>query len=141
MANYQGIVRTNYFKIKDEERFKEICSDLISEDNIIVEVSELNGNQYGFIGSYAPIDYCIEYNDEICEEYDITKFFKQMQEIISEDDAMILTEVGNEKLRYLVGSCVIVTANDINWIDLESTAIKTTQNMLSNSNWSTRNSY
>lgn len=141
MANYLGMTRTNYFKIKDEARFREICNNLVAEDDIEVEVSQLNGDQYGFIGSYSPIDYCTAYGDDMYEDYDMTSFYKQIQEVISDGDAMIMTEVGHEKLRYLVGNCVIVTANDIKWFDLESTAIRTAQGMLDNMSWSTRNSY
>lgn len=138
MANYCGMTRTNYFKIKDEAKFRKICEGLCGEDNIDVEVTEKDGQLYGFIGSYSSIDYCVD--EEDCD-YDWDSFVKQIQEVIADDDAMLMTEIGNEKLRYLVGICTIITSKEVRYVDLETTSFQEAKQMLNNEHWTTKNVY
>jgi len=138
MANYEGMVRTNYFRIKGEKEFMEAVAGLTGECEIETSVEIRDGKLYGWFGSYSYISYCAD--EDECD-YDMDAFFKKMQDVIAEDDAMILTEVGNEKLRYLVGSCIIVTSKDIMYVDIEQVGIATAREMLGNSEWDTQNSY
>ena len=136
MANYCGMTRTNYFKIKDEAKFRKICEGLCGEDGIDVEVTEKDGQLYGFIGSYSSIDYCVDEDDE-----DWDSFVKQIQEVIADDDAMLMTEIGNEKLRYLVGICTIITSKEVRYVDLETIGFQEAKQMLNNEHWTTKNVY
>lgn len=38
MANYEGMMRTNYFKVDDVDAFRELTEKLSAEANIEVEV-------------------------------------------------------------------------------------------------------
>ena len=106
------------------------------KDNIDVEVTEKDGQLYGFIGSYSSIDYCVDEDDE-----DWDSFVKQIQEVIADDDAMLMTEIGNEKLRYLVGICTIITSKEVRYVDLETTSFQEAKQMLNNEHWTTKNVY
>ena len=108
MANYYGMVRTNYFGVKDEKKFKELTDNLIAEDNILIEQ---NSEGKWSIASYSSIDYCLEVDN--CEDYDLDAFFESMKECIADGDAMIWTEIGNEKLRYFVAYSIIVTSEEV----------------------------
>lgn len=133
MANYMGMMRTNYFKVKDVEAFNELTNKLSAEDNITVEVTDENTC---FIGCYSPIDYIDENND-----YNIDEFYNKLSKLIADDDAAIFIEIGHEKLRYLIGLVVIVTTNDVKYLDLSNIAIETAKNMLNNPNWTTKLNY
>lgn len=56
----------------------------------------------------------------------------EIQSILSEDSALILTEVGYEKLRYVGGGALVATSNDSKYISLESEADKLAKKMLEN---------
>lgn len=43
---------------------------------------------------------------------------------------MILMEVGNEKLRYVVGLVTIVTNKEIRFVNMEDVALKTVKSMI-----------
>ena len=72
------------------------------------------------IASYACIDYCV--NEDDCD-YDLDTFFESMKECIADDDAMIWTEIGNEKLRYFIAYSVIVTSKDVKYVNLRDKAL------------------
>ena len=118
MANYYGMVRTNYFGVKDEKKFKELTDNLIAEDNILIEQ---NSEGKWSIASYSSIDYCLEVDN--CEDYDLDAFFESMKECIADGDAMIWTEIGNEKLRYFVAYSIIVTSEEVMGINLKESSL------------------
>lgn len=132
MANYCAITRTNYFHVTDMEAFDRLTDHLVSEDNIEVEV---NGDEC-YIGCYSSLDF--ETEDE---DYDINEFYSQLSKIIKEGDAAIFTEIGNEKLRYLCGYCIIVTHDNVACVDLTDVAIQKAREMLKNPNWDTKMDY
>ena len=131
MANYYGKVRTNYFSVKDEEKFKELTDKLTAEDEILVEK---NSKGKWSIASHASIDYCKD--EEDCD-YDLDVFLKGIQECIADDDAMIWTEIGNEKLRYFVAYSIVVTSKEIKCVNLEEIALNTASEMLGKDNFKT----
>ena len=139
MANYCGKVRTNYFGVKDKEKFKELTSNLESEDNILIEQ---NKEGKWSIASYASIDYLLNYSEdkEDCE-YDLDAFFESMKECIADGDAMIWTEIGNEKLRYFAAFSVVVTSKDISGVSLEDCALNIAKDLLKNDNFKTQMDY
>lgn len=136
MANYYGAFRTNYFRITDEKRFYEICDGICCEDPYI-ETSEKDGEILAFIGGYSSFNYHDAETDECNDEL----FYQLMSDIIAPGDAMILTEVGNEKLRYLSTYSVVVTNEQIEFVDLEFESICKAQELLGDKWWSTKNSY
>lgn len=136
MANYYEMTRTNYFKITDSDKFKEICEEITSESGVEFDVTEKDGKLYGCISSES----IIMLNDED-ESVDMESFYKKLQTVLEEDDAIIFTSIGHEKLRYLVGMITVITKDDIQYINLEDKAMELARTMLKNPEWNTVNSY
>jgi hypothetical protein len=102
MANWQGAARTNYFRVKNEEEFKEWAGNL---PNI-----EIEQNDKGFMlmstcpdtGSFPSYRY-----DEVAgdEEIDLT----EIGQFLAEGQVAVFMEAGAEKLRYLTGWAMAVS--------------------------------
>lgn len=140
MANYCSAVRTNYFKIKDIDKFNSLCASLDGSD-VKFEVTEKCGQNFASIWGFD-ITYRIknsEDTDHVCDNID--EFFDKMKDIVADGDAMIWTEIGREKLKYLVGFVCIVTSEQVQFINLENIAIDKAKTMLNNENWETQNNY
>ncbi len=101
MANYECTVRTNYFRVTDEERYQELFGSLYSGCDIedFTKTAE-DGTLYHGFGAYD----CIGVDGE-----DLDDFYEEIQKILPEDEAFILVEAGHEKLRYVVGYVIVVT--------------------------------
>ena len=136
MANYYEMTRTNYFKITDSDKFKEICEEITSESGVEFDVTEKDGKLYCCISSES----IIMLNDED-ESANIERFYEKLQTVLEEDDAIIFTSIGHEKLRYLVGMITVITKDDIQYINLEDKAMELARTMLKNPEWNTVNSY
>ena len=101
MANYECTTRTNYFRVTDEERYKELFG-LLTAEMEIEDFTKEDGEKilHGF-GSYCDID-C--YGDEEQENLpaDFDEWLEELQKILPEDEAFIYMQAGNEKLRYVI---------------------------------------
>jgi len=145
MANYCCATRTNYFHVKDPVAFKEfmnrVCAD---EDAVDVwEEKDENGDTVFGFGCYGSIlgvePDGVENNEDF--DYDYEEFIQGLSECVADDDAVIVMESGNEKLRYLVGSALIVTSTDNDYYEIEAVAAKRASEMLNNPSWKTRTNY
>ena len=116
MANYTCASRTNYFRVTDEAEYEKLFNCLCSEDSIEDMSETRNGVIYHAFGSYGSIDYCDDSDPDSMD--DIEVFAKKLQKIMPDDDAFILFESGNEKLRYVTGTALIVTKNSIEYLSL-----------------------
>lgn len=124
MANYACASRTNYFRVTDEDAYAKLFENLRSEFGVedFTETDKDGVVWHGF-GSYSTIDYVEPCEDEDEDnDPDFNLFAKQLQEILPENEAFVLLEVGNEKLRYVTGYATIITKNNIRFIDLTETA-------------------
>lgn len=61
---------------------------------------------------------------------DMLEFYQALQKILPDQEAMILMEVGNEKLRYVVGLVTIVTNKEIRFVNMNDVALKTVKSMI-----------
>ena len=68
-------------------------------------------------------------------------FIEELSEILHPDDAIIITEIGYEKLRYLIAWSVVITRNDSFYIDLRSASLQKARDMLQNPGWNTAMEY
>ena len=137
MANYEETSRTNYFRVTDEKRYQELFKNLTPNDEIYdLTKTDENGVVWHAFGSFTCIDYEYEKN-----KYDRDIFFVEMQEILPDDEALIFMSSGYEKLRYVTGLSVIVTNNDIRYVDIISNAIVKARAMLNNPGWTTEVDY
>lgn len=130
MANYISTIKTNYFRVTDEEKYKELFEMLSCEDEIH-DLSQMDGDgvcKHCF-GAYGDVDY---YDSED-NEYDLNKWFKLLQQIIPDDEAFIITGIGNEKLKSVGGWVVVVTNNAIEHMNLGIWALSKAREFLNDS--------
>lgn len=135
MANYVCTSRTNYFRVTNENAYAELFENLCSEDDIedFTETDKDGVVWHGF-GSYGTIDYiepCEDENDYNEPDFDL--FAKRLQNILPENEAFVLLEVGSEKLRYVTGYATIITKNDFRSISLTEMARTECKNLLGSS--------
>lgn len=138
MANYYETTRTNYFKVTDEDRYKELFGNLCSEDEIhdFTKIDKDGAVWHGF-GSYGTIDYRLKDEDD----WDMDTFFKELQKILPDGEAFIMMGSGYEKLRYVTGWCVVVTNKEIRSTNIQTEALNSARAMLNDSKWNTRMEY
>lgn len=145
MANYCGVTRTNYFRVKDPVKFKElmlnVCAD---EDDVDVwEEKDENGNTVFGFGCYGSILGLMpdgtDNDDDF--DYDYDGFVNGLSACVANDDAVIVLESGNEKLRYIVGGALVVTSKGSIYLDINEIAQMKASKMLDNPNWTTKTMY
>lgn len=144
MANYYGNTRTNYFHVKNEEKFRELMKHVISWDGDIEiwdDRQDENGVPVFAFGGYATIGGYQEDIDDTDDDPDYDEFINRLSECVAEDDAVIIFEVGNEKLRYFTAYAVIVTSTGAETIDLTNEAMEKGCELLKNPDWKTRCEY
>lgn len=142
MANYDSVVRTNYFHVKDEEKFKELMSQVYGDDDIHIWTKKDNtGSTIFAFGCYGGIYGKKQGTYDETNEGEYEAFLADLQKCVAEDDAIILIEVGNEKLRYLNGIGSIITHKEFSCVSLEEFAVMTACEMLKNDNWHTDMTY
>ena len=146
MANYYCTIRTNYFHVKDEEKFRELMSRAYGcEDDIeLFERIDDDGNRlfgFGTYGSIAGVRNAQEDEDEDCDESSYDEFIDELQRCVADDDAVIIMESGNEKLRYVVGSAFVITSKDTYYMDIDSVASQKAAEMLGNPAYKTQLNY
>lgn len=114
MANYMGFTRTNCFRVTDAERLKEIVDKIIWDEDGLGFFNEENG-EFSF-GAYGSICGLSTDNEDDAFESDVV--YHALQDIVASDSAIIITEIGYEKLRYLVGYAIVITKNGIEHVDI-----------------------
>lgn len=144
MADYICAVRTNYFRVKDEENFREFASKIRSENNDleIWEKEDENGEivfGFGCCSRLIGVIPEVGYTEDPDSAYD--EFLAGLQENVAEDDAVIIFEVGREKLRYLSGYATVITSNECKCLDISDFAVEQAREMLCNKEWNTVSSY
>lgn len=112
MSQWYGNARSNYFRVKDKEKFKELCNSwflsFIEEDN---KVGFLCDGDNGGLPSY-------KYESDV--ELNFDDFLKELSECLIDEEVAILFEVGSEKLAYLTGvAYAINNKNEQKRISLE----------------------
>ena len=55
-----------------------------------------------------------------------------MQQVVADGHAIIITEVGYEKLRYLVGDCTVITSQEIAYTNLSDIGLAKARQLLKN---------
>jgi hypothetical protein len=127
MANYYANARTNYFKVKDIEAFKnEVANyplEVVSRDDNpeFVALFITEGDEDG---SFPWCDFYTE--DAEGDEINWTEIFGRH---LQENSVVIIQEVGNEKLRYFGGMAVAINSKgeeiiiDINSIFDQATTL------------------
>ena len=143
MANYYGVVRTNYFHVKDEEKFRALMAKVICGDGSLEfwdDEKDADGNQLFGFGVYGSIcglpDEEGDYDDD---SYD--RFVEALMDSVADDDAILIFEAGHEKLRYVGGGVLVITSEGHEFIDLHEEAFKKAQQLIGNDQWETKATY
>lgn len=142
MANYCATIRTNYFSIKNENAFRELMQSVSAEDEVhIFEQPQSDGSKKFGFGCYGNIYGITAGSDEDDSEDDMDCFLDALQNLVCEDDAIIMTEVGNEKLRYVIGCCTVITSKEIRGVNIPDKALHLAQESLGNKHYRTQMDY
>lgn len=141
MANYCCTVRTNYFHVKDEAEFRSLMEQVYgSEDSIEVweKPDDEGSTMFGF-GCYGGIAGIGDADDEKESAFD--RFLEKLQQCVAENDAIIILEAGNEKMRYVVGTALILTNKACEYLDIAELAEKRAAALLMTLSWKTELMY
>lgn len=154
MANSIYKTRTNYVHVSDEERFREICRLCTTSDgDRLTVITSKDDNGKPVIGFYTESDvdgYLLDeknniadvdaddFDDESDYETSYDRFLKDIQSVLDPADALIITTIGYEKMRWLIGNTTIVTCNDIKHSNLESLSLCMAREMLNKPEWNTK---
>lgn len=92
------------------------------EELYIVEATEKD--------SGYEIRICRDKEDLAEDSNGMDTFYKELQQILPNGEAMILQEAGHEKLNYVAGIATIITNKEIRFLDLSKLAVKTAGDML-----------
>ncbi len=103
MANYNCYSRSSYFKVKNEEKYKEFCSKWKVE--LICKESE-GETLYGFLSHDLGIPIYYEKNGEWV--LDDEGFLEELADLLDPEWVAIFQEIGYEKMRYLVGDSLMI---------------------------------
>lgn len=147
MANYESTVRTNYFHVKDAEKFRAVMRRVYGYEDAVElweEKDKGGGPVFGFgvYGGISGILPDLESGNDGGDNYDpdgcsYDDFLEALQQCVADDDAVIILESGNEKMRYVVGAATIITAKEIRYLDITDLAVEEASKMLGNPGWET----
>lgn len=116
-----------------------------SEDTVeLFEEKDKNGNPVFGFGCYSGISgvkNAQDDDDDACDESAYDEFIEELQKCIADDDAVIILESGNEKLRYVTGSAEIITSQEVGYLSIIDLATKKAAEMLGNPAWKTKCDY
>lgn len=143
MANYCAKTRSNYFKVVDSTALKDLIDNAVSSDAEVQlwEKKAENGTLYYAFGCDGTI-YGIDVSDNLEDpEYDYDEFIRRLQKLLPEDDAIIITSIGSEKLRYLCGNIDVITCDAIKHRNIDAIGREIAKCLLDNPDWDTCNSY
>lgn len=99
MANYYAVSRTNYFRVKDENAFR----DWVAEAGFQIWIGD--GQNEGML-ALGPNEFsddgCLDlpYDDEPRDLVD------ELSQHLTDDTVCVLMESGHEKMRYVTGNAV-----------------------------------
>ncbi len=113
MADYIGMCRRTWFKIKHYDEFMQGLKNVVLEDIRIVQ-DEKDRNKITIYG-YSPIP--SYQKTENSDDYEDFSFPEYIQKHIAENEKARITEIGYEKLRYLTGVAYDITTEGIITID------------------------
>ena len=118
---YRIVEKTNYFKVNDVEKFKDLI-DCIDE----VELSENAKGEFSIAG-YTDIEGYYDVNED-----DIRDIAPKLQELLPDGEAIVFMCIRNKKLLSVKAEARIITNKSDDIIYLEDIAIETAKKRSSN---------
>ena len=138
MANYCAKVRTNYFKVNNEEKFREIMGFLQGEDDVVCHEHDREKGKFMFCCDGSLIGYVENKEDDDSYDDAWDEMARKLQTVLPDDEAVIITEIGSEKMRYLTAYSAIITSKKTGWIDLGRLAVEKAGELLGNPKYHTQ---
>lgn len=130
-----GFTRTNYFAVKDENRFRSILNDIVWEDDLKPVLKEADG-KFSFVARSSIKGLCglslrystVEHLDGDFEPWDV---YEALRDVVADDDAIIITNIEYDD-DHLFSSVylTIITSASISFEDLDYTSIEKARVML-----------
>jgi len=118
MANYVAKVRTNYFKVKDENAWQAFCDRFEFTD--IIQSNEQGEKLHGFMDESMQSGIPCVFWDEDAEGLLEIDFMKELSEQLEDGWVAIVIEIGAEKYRYLIGfACAVNSKNEAVQVTLD----------------------
>lgn len=102
---YYGYARSNYFEVKNEEKFAEFL-DLFGNLELIKD----NKGRVGFLVDSVHGGIPFERYDENNDKYYEINFNQELSEHLKDGEVAIYKEIGSEKLRYFIAYAVAVNS-------------------------------
>lgn len=133
MADYCGVIRTNYFEVTDEAVFRRIVGKYFNPTVSVYEKVQPGSAKLFAFGCYASLDRLAIEDDGDVDA--IALFFSELQEVLRDGHSIMIFESGNEKLRYIIGRVIVITKQDILAVDLGDQALWLARKMLGNDHY------
>lgn len=150
MANTITKIRTNYVSVTDYNEFERVIKSCVADDDIeITHIVDKDGktkyafNVEGDIDGSRDADcetHCCdcESQDDCNEEWSYDNFLQQLQNVIADDDALIITTISYCKMAELHAYAEVITKHGIKALTLQDWAWDTARELLNDGDWTTR---
>lgn len=133
MAKYDCVFRTSYFYVTDEEKYEEFKKHIVVQDimnginfwhkrgdlieNDDIKFDTHDGRIAHAFGGYNQIKGYYD-GKESCPLPDYELFLQKLSEIVAPGSACVITEVGNNRLRFIGAKADIVTHKNYRRVNL-----------------------
>lgn len=129
MSQYYGHTRTSYFHVIDEAALRAVIAEVRTTDDKEVYIwkkQDDEGKDTFAFGCNSDIrGICpTGYNPDGDNDPDYDRFIEKLQACLVEGDAVIITEVGHEKLNYLTATATIVGKHKWKFIDFHDVTVE-----------------
>lgn len=129
MSQYSGYTRTSYFHVIDEAAFRALIAEVVTSEDAEIYIwkgKDDEGKDTFAFGCYSDIRGIrpADSNPDIDNEPDYERFIEKLQECLVDGDAVIITEVGHEKLNYLTAQAAIVGKHKRKYIDFHDVTVE-----------------
>lgn len=147
MSTYNCAIRTNYFRVNDEDAFMQLIERVYTGSNETVKVfSKIGDNEvklyaFGCLHEIAGVKNAKDDEDPENNESSYDEFISGLQDCVADDDAIILYQSGHEKLCCVAAYAEIITAKDYQFLNLFDLADQKAASMLNNPSWKTQRVY
>lgn len=128
MSQYYGYTRTSYFHVIDEATFRALIAEVITSEDAEIYIWEGKDDEskdtFAF-GCYSDIRGIRPANGDSDgdNDPDYDRFIEKLQECLMDGDAVIITEVGYEKLNYLTAQAAIVGKHNWKFVDFHDVTV------------------
>ncbi len=110
MSDWYGTSRSNYFKVKDLDKFKALCVrwgvEFIAKDDASELVGFLGQSEYGGLPSHIIED---PENSE-AHELDSDDFYEELAGQLKEGEVAVMIESGAQKHAYITGFAIAINS-------------------------------